>query len=154
MSVFLSHLGDLPDDIKDRLEAIIKKINDELGDKSVPAEDIGRTSNESTEVEVPDEMPAVTETWWLESSPFADAATPEPPKKGERILLMLLSKEDRENMIGDLAEEFASITARHGMRFARVWYWRQVAGSAWPLLRKALRWGLLASAWDIVRRFI
>lgn len=153
MSVFFPHPGNLPDEVKNRLQAIIKRMMDEEG-KAVPAGDNGRTSNERTEVEVPDEMPPATETWWLESSPFAEEATPEPPKKGERILLMLLSKEDRENMIGDLAEEFAGIAARHGTRFAKVWYWRQVAGSAWPLLRKVLRWGLLASAWDIVRRLM
>lgn len=78
----------------------------------------------------------------------------EPPRCGERILLLILSKEERINIPGDLTEEFAQIAAKHGARFAKIWYYKQVVGSAWPMIQKAIRWGLLVSAWAWVRRLI
>jgi hypothetical protein len=77
---------------------------------------------------------------------------PQPPPYGERFLYLVLSKEERENLIGDLAEEFAALQARHGRKFAKVWYWKQVCGSLLPLIRRAVRWGLLASAVEWFRR--
>lgn len=75
-----------------------------------------------------------------------------PPQLGERALLMLLSKEERVNIPGDLAEEYGEIAAKHGERFAKVWYYKQVAASAWPLIRKAIRWGVLAWVEEWIRR--
>jgi len=77
-----------------------------------------------------------------------------PPLLGERLLLLILTKEERTNIPGDLAEEFTEIAAKHGERFARVWYYKQVAASAWPLVRRALKWGLLASFGAWLRRLI
>ena len=76
------------------------------------------------------------------------------PRLGERILLLILSKEERLNIIGDLTEEYAEIATKHGERFARIWYYKQVATSAWPMIRKAIRWGVLASLGAWIRRFI
>lgn len=76
------------------------------------------------------------------------------PRLGERILLLILTKEERINIPGDLEEEYRGIAAKHGARFAKVWYYRQVAGSAWPMIRKAVRWGLLASVGEWIRRII
>lgn len=39
---------------------------------------------------------------------------------------MILSKNDREFILGDLGEEFASVAEKHGVDFARRWYWMQV----------------------------
>ncbi len=77
---------------------------------------------------------------------------PQPPPYGERFLYLMLSKEDRENLIGDLAEEFAALQVRHGRKFAKVWYWKQVCGSLLPLIKRVVRWGLLASAVEWFRR--
>lgn len=78
-----------------------------------------------------------------------------PPQLGERMLLLILrTKEERANIPGDLEEEFAQIAAKHGARFANVWYYKQVAASTWPLVRKAVRWGLLASIGEWIRRAI
>lgn len=78
-----------------------------------------------------------------------------PPQLGERILLLVLStKEERINIPGDLEEEFKQIAAKHGARYAKLWYYKQVAASAWPMARKAVGWGLLASIGAWIRRFI
>jgi hypothetical protein len=78
----------------------------------------------------------------------------ESPRLGERLLLLILSKEDRVNIPGDLEEEFAEIATKHGARYAKLWYYKQVAGSAWPMIRKAVGWGLLASIGEWIRRII
>lgn len=75
-----------------------------------------------------------------------------PPQLGERILLLILKKEERVNIPGDLAEEYKEITAKHGTRFATIWYYKQVVASAWPLIRKAFRWSLLAWVEELIRR--
>ncbi|MDQ3820983.1 MAG: permease prefix domain 2-containing transporter [Acidobacteriota bacterium] len=75
-----------------------------------------------------------------------------PPKRAEQLLLLILTNEEREYLVGDLAEEYIDIQSKHGERFAKVWYWKQVIASASPLIRKALRWGLLAWAEEWIRR--
>jgi hypothetical protein len=76
------------------------------------------------------------------------------PQLGERLLLLVLTKEERVNIPGDLAEEYVEIAEKHGKRFAKMWYYKQVAASAWPLIRKALRWGMLASIAEWIRRAV
>jgi hypothetical protein len=75
-----------------------------------------------------------------------------PPLLGERLLLLILAKEERANIPGDLEEEFKEIALKHGARYAKLWYYKQVAASAWPMLRKAVGWGLLASIINLGRR--
>lgn len=77
---------------------------------------------------------------------------PTPPQFGERLLLLILSKEERVNIPGDLAEEYIKIAATHTVRYAKFWYYKQIAASAWPLIRKVIKWGLLASLWTWIRR--
>lgn len=77
-----------------------------------------------------------------------------PPQFGERILIHLLTKEECITIPGDLAEEYAEIAARHGERYAKLWYYKQLAASALPLIRKVFRWGLLASVGEWIRRSI
>jgi hypothetical protein len=60
------------------------------------------------------------------------------PRLGELILLCVLSKKARESLPGDLAEEFAEIVLKHGLRKARFWYWCQVVRSIGPLVRLGL----------------
>lgn len=82
-----------------------------------------------------------------------NSSSPTPaPQFGERLLLLLLrTKEERANIPGDLEEEFKQIAARYGARYAKLWYYKQVAASVWPLMRKAVGWGLLASVAEWVR---
>lgn len=113
-----------------------------------------------TYIEVPTEPPVPSFSWpprhvsWEELMDDVELKILEPPKRAEQLLLLLLTKEDRENLIGDLAEEFVDIQAKHGTTFARVWYWKQVTSSAWPLLTKVCRWGLWAAIGEWVRRLI
>jgi hypothetical protein len=73
------------------------------------------------------------------------AMRPRLPKWVEKAILLIFPKKSREYLIGDLAEEYAQIAANHGVRFANLWYWKQIIASVWPFLMKALRWGLLVS---------
>ncbi|MDQ1593257.1 MAG: hypothetical protein QOG71_3884 [Pyrinomonadaceae bacterium] len=70
------------------------------------------------------------------------------------MLLLILKKDERVNIPGDLAEEYGEIAVKHGARFAKVWYYKQVAASAWPMIRKGVRWGVLASVGEWIRRII
>lgn len=88
----------------------------------------------------------------LEASTKANVISP--PVFGERILLLVLSKNERVNIPGDLEEEYRGIAAKHGARYAKLWYYKQVAASAWPLVRKAVGWGLVASIGTWLRRII
>jgi hypothetical protein len=81
-------------------------------------------------------------------------ATIAPPQLGERALYLILSKQDRENLIGDLAEEYAEVQSKHGTRFAAIWYWKQVGASVFPLTIKAIRWFLYAGIVEWFRRHI
>jgi len=77
-----------------------------------------------------------------------------PPQLGERLLLLILTKEDRANIPGDLEEEFAQIAAKHGARFAKVWYYKQVATSTWPMIRKVAKCGVLTIIGEWIRRIM
>jgi hypothetical protein len=56
------------------------------------------------------------------------------PKWGERALLMLLKNRDRrEYVVGDMQEEYADIRLRHGVKYANIWYWKQVMLSIFSL---------------------
>jgi hypothetical protein len=83
------------------------------------------------------------------------ANTAAPPQCGERILLLILgTKKERVNIPGDLEEEYRGIVAKHGARYAKLWYYKQVAASAWLMIRTAIGWGLLASIGAWIRRLI
>jgi hypothetical protein len=77
-----------------------------------------------------------------------------PPKIGEMALLMLLSKEEREYVLGDLAEEFALYQSKYGVGFAKVWYYKQVVSSTWPVLRRSVRLGIFVWVGVWLRRHI
>lgn len=80
--------------------------------------------------------------------------SPIPPRFGERLLLLILTKEERVNIPGDLEEECREIAVKHGARYARLWYYKQVVASAWPMICKVVRWGLLAWLGAWIRRII
>jgi hypothetical protein len=52
-----------------------------------------------------------------------------PPLSAEKLLLFGLPPHISDPIIGDLAEHFPSIQERHGVWFARAWYWRQAVGA-------------------------
>ena len=78
-----------------------------------------------------------------------------PPFNAEYTLYFLLPKEDRETLIGDLVECHGQLLLRFGKRRADIWFYKQVAGSLLPLLRRAL-FRIVALVWlgRVLRRLI
>lgn len=60
------------------------------------------------------------------------------------MLGLALAADDRDAVLGDLAEEFSELAAVEGVARARRWYWRQVFGSIPPVMRRRLSRGLKA----------
>src|SRR6266404_582298 len=85
----------------------------------------------------------------------AKPTTPRPPFNAEYLLYLLLRKEEREVLIGDLTEDYGEVNNRFNKRRADIWFYKQVFGSVWPLLRRALlRIGALVWLGRILRRLI
>jgi hypothetical protein len=62
------------------------------------------------------------------------AARHSPPKLGEYALL-LIPKRNRENLIGDLEEEYRTvILPKYGPRLAAIWYWVQAVWVIGPFI--------------------
>lgn len=77
------------------------------------------------------------------------------PLNAEYILYFLLPKEEREVVIGDLIEDYGNVRERFGKRRANAWIYKQVLGSVWPLLRRAIiKISALVSLGQILRRLI
>jgi hypothetical protein len=77
-----------------------------------------------------------------------------PPQLGEKALLLILPKKDQDCILGDLAEEYKAHQSKYGPRFAKVWYYKQVIGSAWPLIRKSIRLGVIVWIGNWIRKLI
>lgn len=70
---------------------------------------------------------------------ISDVPFTHPPACAEKLLYLFLPNRMRKPLIGDLEEEFRTeIAPKFGARFARVWYWKQVLSSLWPLLCRRL----------------
>jgi hypothetical protein len=77
------------------------------------------------------------------------------PKIGEFLIRLFLAREDQEAILGDLNEAYIRDEKRLGTTMAGILYYRQVAISIWPLVRKMLiRLSALASIEELVRRKI
>jgi hypothetical protein len=81
-----------------------------------------------------------------------------PPPEFAEYLLWYLPKESRENIIGDLEEDFRTAIDRFGRRKAIAWYYYQVGASFWPVMtrkaEKLLKWGVLGWIGDLIHRVI
>ncbi|HXM48851.1 MAG TPA: hypothetical protein VN956_13495 [Pyrinomonadaceae bacterium] len=78
-----------------------------------------------------------------------------PPFNAEYVLYLLLKKEEREILIGDLFESYGQIETRFNKRRADIWFYKQVACLVLPLLRRALlRIGALVWLGRMLRRLI
>jgi 3D (Asp-Asp-Asp) domain-containing protein len=49
-----------------------------------------------------------------------------PPRLGVRLLELSLPREAVENEVGDLEEEYRDRVQRHGLKYARRWFWIQI----------------------------
>ena len=78
----------------------------------------------------------------------------QPPRIAARLLAFFTAAEDREIVLGDLAEEFRVVRVpRLGERAARRWYWSQVVRSIWPLFSFSWAqegWGMTGLGSDVV----
>jgi hypothetical protein len=63
---------------------------------------------------------------------------------------LFLPRACRDEVIGDLVEEFDVVLVDHGVKKARFWFWSQVLRSLWPFVRRFLYW-TFALQW-LVRR--
>ncbi len=62
-----------------------------------------------------------------------------PLRWSEYLLYIVLPKEERESVPGDLLEEYRTvILPRFGVHLARVWFVKQVVASIWPFLKRRL----------------
>jgi hypothetical protein len=82
-----------------------------------------------------------------------DAITAEVPSSA-RLLLLLIPRKVRENLVGDLEEEFLTrVLPNYGLTLARKWYWQQVITSLCPILWEQFkRVAGLVLLWKVVRR--
>ena len=65
--------------------------------------------------------------------------TVDPPKGAEYLLCLFLPRETRSYLIGDLAEEYSTISEDYGLQKAKFWYYTQVLTSLWPLIQAGLK---------------
>lgn len=63
---------------------------------------------------------------------------PRPPFNAEYLLYLLVRADEREFVIGDLIEGYSQVLRRFDKQRADIWFYKQVAGSLLPLLRRAL----------------
>jgi hypothetical protein len=59
-----------------------------------------------------------------------------PPFDAEYVLHLILGKEVRAAVIGDLVEEYRLMLHRFGRRRADFWFYKQVFFSIWPFVRR------------------
>lgn len=92
---------------------------------------------------------------WRSSKTFSGSHSQQ-PLNAEFLLWLLLPREGREAAIGDTNEKFEMMIERFSSRRAKLWYWGEVARSAWPIVsylgERFLKWTFLGSVADWVRR--
>jgi hypothetical protein len=87
-------------------------------------------------------------------SRLSDSAS-RPPFNAEYLLFLFVRREERDVVIGDLLECHHRMIHRFGKRRADFWFYKQVAGSLWPLFRRAVvRFGTVVWLGRILRRLI
>jgi hypothetical protein len=89
------------------------------------------------------------------SSAVKSSSLPRPPFNAEYLLYLFLRKDERDVVIGDLIEDYGRVLERFNKRRADIWFYKQVAGSLVPLIRRALlRIGALVWLGRVLRRLI
>lgn len=100
---------------------------------------------------------ALLGTFIRRRAPAASLPSSDPPQLAQ-YLLWYLPRNQREPVMGDLAEDFQRLVTHFGRRKAVVWYYAQVVMSFWPYLERALakllRWGVFGWIAEKFGRFI
>src|SRR6266536_5900849 len=73
------------------------------------------------------------------------------PRAGTSLLCLFLTTRERENLMGDLAEEYQAVLSAFGHRKAAWWFYEQVFYSLLPLTCRSLTRVTLL---DLVRRLL
>lgn len=73
------------------------------------------------------------------------------PPSAEKLLYLLLPKKKRDDVIGDLEEEYEKVVRKFGYSFARRWYWFQASTSI--LSMTAEHWKKMVAAGLVVKLF-
>ena len=90
-----------------------------------------------------------------EASKESEIVPSRPPINAEYVLYLFLEKVERDDVIGDLIEGYSHVSSRFGSRRADLWFYKQVAGSLWPLFRRAVfKLGVFVWLGRILRRLI
>jgi hypothetical protein len=78
-----------------------------------------------------------------------------PPFNAEYLLYLFLHRDEREGVIGDLAESYGVVVERFNKRRADIWFYKQVAGSLFPIFRRyLLKIGTVVWLGRMLRRLI
>lgn len=76
----------------------------------------------------------------------------------EKILCLILPLKQCEDAIGFLNELFVKQVERHGLRYARLWYWWQTLRSLSPMLdgliERLIKWGVFAGVTEWLRHHL
>jgi hypothetical protein len=64
------------------------------------------------------------------------------PQSAEFLLDLFLSAKDRDEVLGDLQEQYAKRVTKYGHVKAKIWLYKQVGASMLPLLWKLITLGL------------
>lgn len=59
----------------------------------------------------------------------------EPPKFLQFLLYLFIPKKEREPLLGDLSEEYWEVHSKFDVRYANIWFVKQVLFSIWPFIR-------------------
>lgn len=57
-----------------------------------------------------------------------------PPQYAEYLIYLLIPKNNREAVLGDLEEDFHAVNKKFGLRKAQFLYWFEVIRSIWPFV--------------------
>ena len=77
----------------------------------------------------------------------------EKPPRTAKFILLLVPRKYRENLAGDLEEEYRAVLAEFGRHKAAVWYWTQVICSILPLAwSQTKRLAGFVAVWKLIRR--
>ena len=131
-------------------EMIIRSVVQKSMDAELDAELFGRTDVSAT---ARPPLNAKSDSELLERNDAS--ATPRPPLYAEYVLYLVLRRRERDVVIGDLIESYGQILERFNKRRADFWFYKQVLGSLFPLLRRQiLKIGALVWLGRILRRLI
>ena len=115
---------------EEAVPADLMALNEE---QALSLDNLGRAQRELIESTLP--IDELLIPFRLSSQPIEPSR---PPFNAEYLLYLFLYKDERDCVIGDLIESYTQVVERFNKRRADIWFYKQVAGSLWPLFRRAI----------------